>query len=428
MSSLKCGVLRGVYSVLITLLLPIAFFRLWGRGRKQPGYREAWPERLGFYRQSGRAPLIWIHAVSVGETHAAQPLVRALQARHPQHQILLTHMTPTGRAAGKMLFGDSIVQCYLPYDLPWAVHSFLRHYQPVIGVLMETEIWFNLSAACRAHRIPLYLVNARMSERSARHYAWARILTREALRGLGGIAAQTESDAARLHSLGASAVTVTGNMKFDGEPSGDTDKADFRERFGQTRPIFLAASTRDGEEEIVLDAFAKIATPDLLLVIVPRHPQRFDQVANMLRQRGIAFQRRTGDSKVAAATRVLLGDSMGEMAAYYAACDVAFVGGSLLPLGGQNLIEACAAGRPVLIGPHTFNFSKASDSAVTAGAALRVRDAKDLASQVGALLADRARAQRMGKAGIDFCAAHRGATARTMEILGNLTSRVDRYR
>jgi 3-deoxy-D-manno-octulosonic-acid transferase len=417
MLRVKRSILRGLYSALLTLLIPFALIRLWRRGRKQPAYREAWAERFGVYRTKAPGPLIWIHAVSVGETYAAQPLIRALQGKYPNRRILLSHMTPTGREAGRALFGESVTQCYLPYDLPRAVRAFLRHYRPLMGVLMETEIWFNLSAACHRESIPLFLVNARLSERSAQRYTRARALTAEALQNYAGIAAQSEDDAQRLLSLGARAVAVVGNMKFDGVNPSDVLELGraMRVRFGDSRPVLLAASTRDGEEEIVLDAL--VGLPEVLCVIVPRHPQRFDAVADLLARRQVPFQRRSADENISTATRVVLGDSMGELSAYYAACDIAFVGGSLLPFGGQNLIEACALGRPVLIGPHTFNFSAAAELAVKAGAAIRIHNAAELGARVGELLADFGRARQMGEAGVRFCLAHRGATERTLQLL-----------
>jgi 3-deoxy-D-manno-octulosonic-acid transferase len=410
---------RGMYSAVVTLLMPAALVRLWLRGRRQPAYRKHWAERFGWYAEAAAGPFIWVHAVSVGETHAAQPLIRGLRERYPAYRILLTHMTPTGRDAGKLLFGDTVTQVYLPYDLPWTIRAFLQHFKPAVGVLMETEIWFNLAATCRIAGLPLFLVNARLSERSARGYARVGQLTAEALRNLTAIGAQSAADAGRLEALGATAVNVTGNLKFDSGnmPAAQELGRTFRARFGDTRPVFLAASTRDGEEDILIDALASIAVPDLLCVIVPRHPQRFEEVATLLQRREIPFQRRSVAGAVEPATRVVLGDSMGEMTAYYVACDLAFVGGSLLPLGGQNLIEACALGRAVLIGPHTFNFSDAAESAVQAGAALRVQNAASLAGSVNALFADRERLRRMGEAGMTFCASHRGATARTLDLI-----------
>lgn len=418
--------MRRAYTLLLYLLLPYIFFHLLWRARRQPEYLQHLGERFGFYRERPAGPLIWLHAVSVGETRAAAPLIRQLEARFPNHRILLSHMTPTGREAGGQLFGERVLQCYLPYDFPFAVRRFIRHFKPETGLLMETEIWFNLVQACRQAGMPLWLVNARMSEKSARRYARFKSLSRESLRALSGIAAQTESDAKRLIQLGAKdSIQVTGNLKFDIEvPQSalDTGKK-LRDWFGPQRPVFLAASTREGEEAPILDALLQRPVPDLLTVIVPRHPQRFDQVAELLTRRGIPFQRRSelASSGLAqplgSATRVVLGDSMGEMLAYYAACDIAFIGGSLLPLGGQNLIEAAALGKPVLIGPHTFNFAEATELAVEAGAARRVADADELMLEVRDLLNAPEKASAMSGAALAFAGRHRGATRRLMALI-----------
>ena len=411
--------MRFLYSLAWLIALPFAFLHLLKRARRQPEYLWHWRERLGLalIPATGR-PLLWLHAVSVGETRAAAPLVRALWERHPGHAILLTHATPTGRATGRDLFGDSVIQAYLPYDFPPLIWLFLRRAKPVMGVIMETEIWPNLYAACARRGIPLYLANARLSEKSARGYGRFRALTAPALRSLAGIAAQTASDARRLESLGATSVEVCGNVKFDVTPPADTGERAhglrglFRDRF-----VFLAASTRDGEEALLLDEFANLTLPGLLIVLVPRHPQRFAAVATLLEERKIAYVRRGANQPLRDDTRVLLGDSMGELAAYYTAADLAYVGGSLLPLGGQNLIEAAAAGCPALIGPHTWNFAEAAEQAVACGAAQRVADAEVLAKAVLALSRDPETRQRMRAAGLQFAAANRGATERIMALL-----------
>jgi 3-deoxy-D-manno-octulosonic-acid transferase len=330
-------------------------------------------------------------------------------------------MTAAGRETGQTLFNDNVVQAWLPYDVPFAVHAFYAHFRPAAGFLLETELWPNLVAAAQDVGTPLFLVNARLSERSARGYRRFAALSRPMLGRLAGVAAQSAADAERLSELGAPQAIVTGNLKFDVTiPAAALELgAGFRARFGATRPIWLAASTRDGEEVLLLDALARRPLPgNPLLVLVPRHPQRFATVAELLRSRGVPFVRRSeGGAPIPADVGVVLGDSMGEMPAYCAAADIAFVGGSLLPLGGQNLIESLAVGTPVLIGPHTFNFSEATTGAIEAGAALRVADADALVAALAALLSDPGRRQAMGLAARAFHALHRGAADRLWEWL-----------
>ncbi len=411
--------MRFLYSLAWLLALPFALLHLLRRAWRQPAYLDHWGERLGFApRLPGTRPLIWLHAVSVGETRAAAPLVRALQQRHPEHAILLTHATPTGRQTGTELFGEHVLQAYLPYDFPPLVWLFLRRTRPCLGVIMETEVWPNLYVACKRRGLPLFLVNARLSEKSARAYAPFRALVRPALRDLAGIAAQTPSDARRLSELGAQRVEICGNVKFDVTSPEDTSARarTLREMFG-ARFVLLAASTREGEEALLLEALAHLAIPGLLLVLVPRHPQRFDEVARLLEAFDPAYVRRSAKRLAPTETRVFLGDSMGEMAAYYAAADLAYVGGSLLPLGGQNLIEAAAAGCPALIGPHTWNFAEAANQAVAVGAARRVEDADAFVQAVLQLSRDPEARQVMREAGWAFAAANRGATEKVMAML-----------
>ncbi|HEX8957665.1 MAG TPA: 3-deoxy-D-manno-octulosonic acid transferase, partial [Burkholderiaceae bacterium] len=346
--------MRFLYSLAWRVALPLVLLRLWWRGRKEPGYRRDIGERLGFYKGPSygerRKPVLWVHAVSVGETRAAEPLVDALLRHYPEHVILLTHMTPTGRATGKALFASyatRVVQCYLPYDIAGMVARFLKHFSPQVCILMETEVWPNVVAQCVRSGVPVALVNARLSERSLARGQRMATLMGEAARSLSCVAAQTAADAARLSSLGARNTHVTGSIKFDVEPPANAqdDGEALRGHFGK-RPVLLCASTRDGEEAMILDALREIDLGDALLAIVPRHPQRFNDVARLVASHGLSMVRRSAmdEGSVPSEVKVLLGDSMGEMFTYYAACDVAYIGGSLLPLGGQNLIEASALG------------------------------------------------------------------------------------
>lgn len=426
--------MRALYSLMWWIALPLVLTRLWLRGRKEPGYRQYWGERLGFYGAKRAAPMtIWVHAVSVGETRAAEPLVDALLADYPASRIVLTHMTPTGRATGKQLFakhGERLVQSYLPYDTGCMVARFIQHFEPRVCILMETEVWPNLIAVANARKVPVVLANARLSERSLRKAQRLGKLMLGAAKGISLVAAQTEADAARVRSLGVPQVEVTGSIKFDVvvPEAALTKGAALRRAIdcAGARPVLLCASTREGEEDLVLQAFleARATLPqNVLLLIVPRHPQRFDEVEKMIAARGLSVQRRSalaldgGDAVVAASVQVLLGDSMGEMFAYYAACDCAFVGGSLMPLGGQNLIEPAALGKPVLIGEHTFNFALVTEDALAAGGAARVADAAELMAQAARLLNDEQARSAMGRNALAFANQHRGATRRTLALL-----------
>lgn len=406
-----------LYRLLLWLALPFIPLRLLLRGLKERGYWRHVAERFGVY---GRlAPhAVWIHAVSVGEARAAAPLVERFLAQSPAPSVLVTCMTPAGRATLAQLFGARVTVCYLPYDFVWAVRRFLAKVQPRLGVIMETELWPNLTRECRRRGVKLFLVNARMSARSARGYRRLAALTRETLACFHAIAAQTEADAARLRELGADRVSVTGNLKFDVEPPPHQLELgrQFRAWLGE-RPVWLAASTREGEEKRILDAFSEQAPREVLLVLVPRHPQRFDEVASLVQGCGLSLQRRSENRAVAPSTRVWLGDSLGEMFAYYAAADCALIGGSLLPYGGQNLIEACAVGCPVLLGPHTENFQQVAEDALSLGAATRVADAVQWVAQAARLSKDATAREKMGTSGRRFAAAHKGAAARVCELI-----------
>ena len=416
---------RFIYTLLISLLSLLAPLYLLWRGRRQPDYLRHWSERYGRYpAHTARPPALttlWLHCVSVGETRAAAPLIKLLQARYPEARLLLTHTTPTGRATALELFGDSVSCAYLPYDTPWGVAAFLDHFRPRLGVLMETEIWPNLIATCQQRGIPLMLANARLSERSARGYAWLSALTRPALQGLAAIAAQTSADAQRFAQLTDRHIEISGNIKFDNQPSNELLQRgrQWRSQWAERR-VVLAASTREGEEALLLDAWMQRPDDGSLLVIVPRHPQRFDAVAALANARGLRLARRSATTTIPANCQVWLGDSMGELYAYYAACDLAIIGGSLLDYGCQNLIEACAVGVPVLLGPSTYNFAEAAQAALTAGAARQCADATTLLQQADRLLADADARQRMAAAAQQFASQHRGASERTLALLEQL--------
>ena len=413
----KYSMNRPIYSLLLALALPFVPLKLLWRSFKQPEYRQYWAERVGFYNTIAQKPIIWLHCVSVGETRAAEPLIKALQTQYPGYQILLTHGTPTGRDASEALFGNSVQRVYLPYDLSFAVNKFLDHFKPSIGLILETELWFNLIAACKLNNIPLLLLNARLSEKSAKGYAKLGKLAHEGLKNLSAIAAQTADDAGRLQALGAQNISVAGNLKFDVKPPADSQKKGWqlRQLLGADRTVFLAASTREGEEVLILDAVKDL---DVLTIIVPRHPQRFYEVEALIKNAGLSFLRRSQlQEPLNKSVKIILGDSMGELFTYYAACDFTFIGGSLLPFGGQNLIEAASMAKPILIGSHTFNFAEASKVALKSKAALQVDDVASLKEKIIYLENNQAERARMAQAALDFSAASTGATARMMHLI-----------
>ncbi len=419
--------MRSLYSLVWSLALPFVILRLWLRGKQEPGYRQHISERLGWYQAIDTRKFIWVHAVSAGETRAAEPIIRALLQAYPQHHILLTHMTPIGRSTGQSLFAnvaDRVTQTFIPYDINWMIRRFLRHFKPTICVLIETEVWPNLIAQCKAASIPVTLVNARLSDRSLKKALRLSRLILPAAQAIDYVAAQSGPDAERLRALGVRDLCVTGNMKFDVTPPPLMAErgAKLRAYFEQ-RPVFICASTREGEEALIVDAFMRLQLPRALLIITPRHPQRFEQVASLLSQQQLRFVRRSTldlnqeELPIPPDTQVFLGDSMGEMYMYYAASDLAFVGGSLVPLGGHNLIEAFAMSRPVITGPHTFNFSEITEQAIDADCAQRASDADNVMQRAQALLDDSARRQAMGTQAHAFFLQHQGATDRTMRAI-----------
>ncbi len=425
---------RFIYSLLFYTLTPLVLARMAWRGRRESGYSQRWWERFAYYRDTDtRQNVIWFHAVSVGESEAAFPLIRAVSKRFPEVPILVTTTTPTGSARVKAVLADNVAHVYLPYDLPDAVARFLDHFHPRLAVVMETEIWPNLFHACAVRGIPVSIVNARLSERSAKAYARIGGFTRETLSAVGLVAAQTEADANRFLGLGAKreAVTVTGNIKYDLElPKGYFQQAlVLRETLFGKRPVWIAASTHEGEEALVLRGFATLRAqhPELLLVLVPRHPPRFDKVADLCLAEGLKLSRRSlGENAVNA--DVFLLDTLGELRLFYAASDIAFVGGSLVPVGGHNVLEPALAGLPVVFGTHMFNFEEAARRLIGAGGATEVGDANELAKRVGELLQEPGRRAHMGECGRLFVEAGRGALGRVDEALAGLLASTDRLR
>ena len=418
---------RVAYSTLLRLLAPAVLLRYVWRSRAEPLYRHAMCERLGRYAGGAEPGALWLHAVSLGETRAAAALVEALRRLRPEMRLLLTHGTASGREAGAGLLREDDRQAWLPLDTPGAVRRFLRHFRPALGVLMETEIWPNLLRAARREGVPMLLANARLSTKSQRKGERLAWLLRPALRSLNLVLAQTPDDAQRLRASGARDVVVAGNLKFDMTPEPALLARGRAWRVALGRHLILAASTREGEEPPLLAAWLaqamNLAPPRPLLLIVPRHPQRFDEVAKLVQDAGLSLLRRStwadAPPHEAHAADVWLGDSLGEMALYYAAAHVALLGGSFAPLGGQNLIEAAACGCPLVMGPHTFNFADAAQLALAAGAALRVADIGEAVAQAAALAAQAERSTWSERAHA-FAASHRGASTRMALAISGL--------
>ena len=412
---MKHWLARTAYSTLLRLLTPAYLLRLWWRGRREPGYRLAVAQRLGLGYAPAEPGAVWVHAVSLGETRAAAALLDALRALRPGLRLLLTHGTATGREAGQALLRDGDLQTWLPWDTPGAVRRFLRHHRPAVGVLMETEIWPNLLLGAQAAGVPMALANARLSEKSFARGQRIAVLIEPAARTLARVLAQTEADARRLRASGGKQVQVCGNLKFDLSPNPKLLARGLEWRQRLARPVVLAASTREGEEMPLLQSWQTLDAPRPLLLLVPRHPQRFDAVADMAADFGFRLARRSGWSALppedALQADVWVGDSMGEMPLYYAAADVALLGGSFGRYGGQNLIEAAACGCPLVMGPHTYNFAEAAELSLAAGASLRVAGIDEGVARAVALARNPARNEWVQRA-FGFASAHRGAAER----------------
>ena len=407
------------YSCLMWALSPLLWLKLHLRARRDPVYGQAIAERFGYYTQAASSGALWIHAVSLGETRAIRSLIKAMRLAHPDVRLLLTHGTATGRSEGVNLLRVGDMQAWLPWDTPDAVARFLRHFQPRLGVLIDTEVWPNLSAIAQQQGIPLVLVNARLSERSCRKAQRWSALAKPAFSGLSAVWAQTEEDAKRLRSLGAPVSAVMGNLKFDAVPDPQLLAAGQAWRQALTaRPVVLLAISREGEEAMFLQVLQE--HPEYLQQaqwwIVPRHPQRFEEVAALMQASGLSWQRRSQWSAPQEAGLVL-GDSVGEMPLYYGAASVALLGGSFAPLGGQNLIEACACGCPVVMGPHTFNFKQAAQWAIDAQAGVRCTGMATAMAQALAIALDKPHQHKMAQAAQLFASSHQGAVAHCVTAL-----------
>lgn len=410
---------RMVYNLGLYLLLPLALLRLWWRGRRVPAYRRRWAERLGYFAPLPEQRAVWVHAVSVGEVLVAVPLIKWLRERG--ETVLVTTTTPTGAERVHAAFGGEVRHLYCPYDLPDVVRRFVRRARPRLAIVIETELWPNLFRACARADVPVVVANARLSARSAAGYARIAGLMRATLADVRLVAAQSEADAARLRALGARTVQVTGNVKFDLHlpASLHEQSAVLRRGWGEHRRVWLAASTHAGEEEQVLAAHAELrrALPDALLVLAPRHPERGDDVAALCRRHGYAVVRRSERRPLVPPDAVFLVDTLGELAVFYAAADVAFVGGSLVPTGGHNVLEPAALGKAVVVGPHTFNFLEITAQLVECGAARRVADGAALAHAVTEYLRDANLRDGAGRQGLALVQQSRGALARLQNLL-----------
>jgi len=424
--------MRSLYTLLLYLATPLMLLYLFLRGLRSRDYLKRWPERFGWFQPHDRKDGIVVHAVSMGEVNAASMLVQELFRRFPDDPLCLTTLTPTGSARVRELFGDRVFHIYLPLDLPGAVRRFLDRVRPRLLVIMETEIWPNLYHQASARGIPILIVNARISEHSLGAYRRLRHLTGAALRKTSGIGAQSELDRQRLLEIGArtTQITVTGNMKFDMRmpPSLSEQGEAMRLAWGTQRRVLVAGSTHEGDEHALLAAFSPLLEtfPDALLVLVPRHPERFARAALLARQAGFSVSLRSDGISCPAGTQCFVVDAMGELLRFYAACDVAFVGGSLEPIGGHNVLEPAALSKPVLFGPHTANFADITRQLLESEAAIRVAGASELEAAARRLFSAPDLRDRMGRAGLELVRSGQGAVARTLEMIeAQLTARAD---
>jgi 3-deoxy-D-manno-octulosonic-acid transferase len=415
--------MRALYTLTMYLLTPVIVYRLAKRGLRARGYFSRWFERFGFFPDPGLRGSIWVHAVSVGEVNAAAPLVEALRRRYAEHRCVVTTVTPTGSDRVRQLWGDEVFHVYLPYDLPASIRRFLDRVRPRIAVIMETEIWPNLFLECQKREIPIVVANARLSEKSLRGYGPVRPLARMAIRCATFVAAQSQLDAERLLELGArpERLRVVGNLKYDMRVPLDLGQQahGWRAAWGAARPTWIAASTHEGEEQAVIEAHSRLMRrfPDALLLVAPRHPERFRPMVQLCRSYGFATATRSEERLAGPDSQCFVIDTLGELVPFLAAADIAFVAGSLDPIGGHNVLEPAALGVPVLVGPNTFNFAEVTDLLLERGAARRIADAQELAGALQLLLEDPARRRAMGDAAQRTVENERGAVERTVAII-----------
>ena len=428
MPMFKIRAMRVLYTLLMYLVTPIILYRLAFRGLRNRDYFWRWRERFGYFSGPKMQNSIWVHAVSVGEFNAAIPLIEALMQRFPDRPMVVTSITPTGSARVQSVLADRVFHVYLPYDLPGSVNRFLERTKPRLAVVMETEIWPNLYLSCSARKIPILIANARLSERSLKGYGPAKALAGHCVRAAAWIAAQSKVDAERFLRLGAdpTRLELVGNIKFDMSLPAEIAQIgrDLRGAWGAERPVWVAASTHEGEESAVLEAHAQVLRrfPDSLMIFVPHHPERFKLVAALCKSMGFRTATRSENQAPDGSTQIFVLDTMGELVRYFAAADLAFVGGSLANIGGHNILEPAGLGIPVLVGPHTYNFEEITDRMIADGAALRIFSGLQLGNELGRLLNNPERRQAMANAGLDAVASERGALGR---LLGRAVALID---
>jgi len=412
--------LKFLYSLLFSLLLPVIFLRLWLRSHKNPAHRKGWMQRIGLNALDIQKPVIWVHAVSLGETVAVGPLVKNILQQYPDYQILITNMTATGAEKTQQLFGDRVINQYIPYDVPWLIKPFIKRLAPKLVVISETELWPNMLQQCFSQQIPVLLANARMNPGSAARYLKIGKMAKDMLNIIAAYAVQTESDLEQFRSLGIpeTRLMLTGNLKFEQRVPQDQVNQGRSWQHQMNRPVWIAASTHDGEEELILAAHRQLLTviPDALLILVPRHPERFESVAQKISALGFTFSRHSLSQLPLEKDQVWLGDTMGNLFAYYSTADIAFVGGSLANVGGHSPVEPAAVGLPILMGPHVYKCQQVHDELERNGSLIPI-DGTNFSESLKRLFANRDVRQKMSKSALDWVAANQGATEKHMEII-----------